>query len=135
VYLSLYVLVKGKKFLYRFLATFIINISLMTVIMVIGLRQPHHVQKINIGFLVWLITGVIFLILFIIKVVIFRKVYRRSKDPGYFHYNYFGRKVYNGGVIKKSEFFIVIGQMPFFLFMGGYFIGKLINIILHGCTF
>lgn len=135
VYLSLYALVKGKKFLNRFLATFVLNISLMTVIMVIGLRQPYHVQKVNIGLLIWLLSGIIFLVLSILKIVILRRIYIRSKDPENFHLNFFGRKVYNKRLIKKSEFFIIIGQMPFFLFMGAYFIGKLINIILHGFNF
>ncbi len=135
VYLTLYVLIKENKFLKRFLLTFVINIALVTLLMIIALRKPEHVQRINIRLIAWLISGVVFFILLSLKIFILRKVYKRSRDPEYFHYNFFGRKVYNRGIIKKSEFFIVIGQMPFFLFMGAYFLGKLINILLHGCNF
>ncbi len=135
VYLTLYVLLKEKKFLNRFLATFILNMVLMTTIMVVSVKTPGHVRKFNVGALIWLLSGLVFVVLSIIKIIILRRIYKRSRDPEYFHYNFFGRKVYNRGIIKKSEFFIIIGQMPFFLFMGAYFIGKLVNIILHGFRF
>jgi hypothetical protein len=135
VYLALYVLYKGKKFLNRFLVTFVLNISLMTVVMVFALRKPGNIQTINMGFFLWLLSGIIFFVLFALKVSILRRIYKRSKDPRFFHCNYFGRKVYNRGVIRKSEFYIIIGQTPIFLLMGAYFFGKLINILLDDFSF
>lgn len=82
--------------------------------------------------LAWLGSGFIMVMMVGIKVKIFIDIYKRSKNPDKYHFNYFGKKVYNASVTKPKEVGIFVITIPLFLFSGSYFIAKLINIILSG---
>ncbi len=132
VFLAHYLTIKEKKFLVRFIVTAIINVLLMTLLSIVAFKYPHEIRKINIRLLLWALSGLIFFFLLGLKIVIFMRIYRRSKDPEYYHLNYFGKKVYNDGIIKKSEFLIMMASTPFFLFLGAYFVAKIINYFRTG---
>ena len=76
-------------------------------------------------------TGFIMVIMLFIKISIFRAIYKRSQDPEHFHYNYFGKKVLHGSVVKFEEILIFFFTMPFFLFCGAYFVARLFNLLLY----
>jgi hypothetical protein len=66
-----------------------------------------------------------FIALFL-KIRIFYRIYKRSKDPNNYHVNYFGKKVLHSTVISRFDLLIFFGAMPFLLIAGAYFIAKLI---------
>ncbi len=71
------------------------------------------------------------MIMLVIKISIFVVVYRRSKDPAHYHFNFFGKKVLHTSVVKPIEVVLFMFTMPFFLISGAYFIARLINLILY----
>ncbi len=89
-------------------------------------------MELNFRFFFWLLSGFIAALLFIMKVIIFLNVYRRSRDPAWYHFNYFGKKVYEKGIVKKIELIIIYISMPFFLVFGAYFISGLLSIFNEG---
>ncbi len=129
--LVLYVLRRENKYLKGFINTTITNILLAGSITVLAIVNPEIVTKINFTFLIWIMTGLIMFIMLFIKISIATAIYKRSKDPQHFHYNFFGKKVLHGTVVKFEEILIFFFTMPFFLFCGAYFIARLINLLLY----
>ncbi|HOJ27922.1 MAG TPA: hypothetical protein PL059_02500 [Spirochaetota bacterium] len=129
--LVLYVLRRENKYLKGFINTTISNVLLAGAITTLAIIHPVYVAKVDFKLLLWLMTGFIMLIMLFIKISIARAIYKRSKDPQHFHYNYFGKKVLHGTVVKFEEILIFFFTMPFFLFCGAYFIARLINLLLY----
>lgn len=129
--LVLYVLRRENKYLKGFINTTISNVLLAGAITALAIINPVYVAKIDFKLLLWLMTGFIMLIMLFIKISIARAIYKRSKDPQHFHYNYFGKKVLHGTVVKFEEILIFFFTMPFFLFCGAYFIARLFNLLLY----
>ncbi len=129
--LVLYVLRRENKYLKGFINTTISNVILAVVITSLAIIKPVYVRSIDFKFVLWLMTGFIMLIMLFIKLSIARAIYKRSKDPQHFHYNYFGKKVLHGTVVKFEEILIFFFTMPFFLFCGAYFVARLFNLLLY----
>ena len=127
----LYLSSKRELYYKTFLGTFIINTILMIITSTIALTSPSSIQRIDVKFILWIISGLIMSILLFLQVVILIRVYRRSKDPDFFDINFFGKKVFRKGVIKQSEFLTFILTIPFFLMVGSYFVARLANLILY----
>jgi pheromone shutdown protein TraB len=127
----LYLSSKRDLYYKTFLGTFIINTILMVVTSTIALTSPVSVQKINVKFILWVISGLITLVLLFLQITIFGRVYRRSKDPNFFDINFFGKKVFRKGIIKQSEFLTFLLTIPFFLMFGSYFVARFINLLLY----
>ncbi|NLV68645.1 MAG: hypothetical protein GXY14_13330 [Spirochaetes bacterium] len=127
----LYLSSKRDLYYKTFLGTFIINTILMVVTSTIALTSPMSIQKINVKFILWVISGLITLVLLFLQITILVRVYRRSKDPDFFDINFFGKKVFRKGVIKQSEFLTFILTIPFFLMVGSYFVARFMNLILY----
>jgi hypothetical protein len=123
----------SKKDLYykTFLGTFIINTILMVITSAVALTSPLSIQRINVKFILWIISGLIMIVLLFLQVTILFRIYRRSKDPDFFDFNFFGKKVFRKGVMKQSEFLTFILTIPFFLMVGSYFVARLANLILY----
>jgi len=127
-----YLSTKSEGYYRIFLGTFVINTILMIVISIFMFKRPVYFYNLNIKFLLWVISGFILFILLFMKITIFLRVYKRSKDPAFYTINFFGKKVLEKGIVKQSEFVTVILAMPFFLILGSYFVARLINILRFG---
>jgi len=127
-----YLATKGMTYYKIFLGTFIINTILMVTISVFAFRDPASIYRVNMKFVLWMLSGFITFIILFIKISTLIKIHRRAKDPENYTINFFGKKVYEQGIIKKHEFFMFVITMPIFLFVGSYFIARLINIVLYG---
>lgn len=127
----LYLSSKRDLYYKTFLGTFIINTILMVITSTIALTSPSSIQKINVKFVLWVISGLITLVLLFLQVTILVRVYIRSKDPDFFDINFFGKKVFRKGIIKQSEFLTFILTIPFFLMVGSYFVARFVNLILY----
>jgi hypothetical protein len=132
VFLARHVQLKDKKYLMLFINTAVINILLSLIIIIISLYFPESIRSINIGLFFWLLSGVFLLLMLLIQLLIFRRVYQRSKLPENYHYNFFGKKVLHSSVLKQTELFMFFGTIPLLVLSGAYFTARLINIILYG---
>jgi len=127
----LYLSSKRDLYYKTFLGTFIINTILMVITSTIALTSPLSIQRINVKFILWVISGLITIVLLFLQSTILVRVYMRSKDPEFFDINFFGKKVFRKGIIKQSEFLTFILTIPFFLMVGSYFVARLVNLLLY----
>lgn len=110
-----------------FISYFVVgNIGLLSI------ARPSLFPGVDPNFLFWILSGYLMFMMIIIKIHIFRKIYRRSQDPDNYHYNFFGKKVVHTEVITKKEMAEFMVTIPVFLFAGSYFVARLINWILFG---
>jgi len=130
--LVLYIKKKDNQYIKWFANSAIINIALAGIITIYIIYKPGVLRGINIGRILWLLSGFIMFIMLAIKFVLFRRICRRAKDPENYHYNYFGKKVLHEKVMTKTEFYIFFFTIPFFLLFGSYFIVKIINYFMYG---
>lgn len=128
----LYLLNKNERYYRMFLGTFLSNTILMILISVVAIRNPDVISKLNIGLILWVISGFLNIILVSVQIAIVAKLIKRSKDPAYYDLNFFGKKVYRPDIIQKSELGAMFLSMPLFLLVGSYFTARLINLILFG---
>lgn len=127
----LYLSSKRDLYYKTFLGTFIINTILMVITSTIALTSPLSIQRINVKFILWVISGLISIVLLFLQSTILVRIYMRSKDPDFFDINFFGKKVFRKGIIKQSEFLTFILTIPFFLMVGSYFVARLVNLLLY----
>jgi hypothetical protein len=127
-----YVINKSKKLFNAFLVTAFTNVSIGMVLSIFALNQPEKIRNIDIKLILWIISGFIMFLMLVLKIAFFRRIYLRTKDPECYHFNYFGKKVYNKGLVKQYEYFTLLLSMPFFLILGAYFIARLINLVMYG---
>jgi hypothetical protein len=106
--------------------------ALAMALMIISLSKPELIRQLNIKYFFWLLSGFVSLLLLGIKIAIFRNIYKRSRDPQWYHFNHFGKKVFEKGIVKQGEFLGIFGTLPFFLFIGAFFVSRLLNMILFG---
>jgi hypothetical protein len=126
---------KDNKYIRWFSNTAILNIALAGSVTIYVMYKPSILHGFNLALVLWLLSGFVMLLAIGIKIVIFRRMYLRAKDPSNFHYNYFGKKVLHDKVMKKTEFYVFFGTIPFFLIFGAYFIVKIINHFMYGLPF
>lgn len=124
--IAFYFATKSVRLFYSFLATAFLNIILGMVIAVVAFRNPGSVRNLNLGYIFWIISGFLFVIMLVIQLYIIVKIFRRKNDPTMYHLNYFGKKVYHTEVVKKQELAAIYLSIPFFLIFGAYFISKTI---------
>ncbi len=132
VIIVFYVQTRSSGYFNWFIITVITNMAIAIALSIVALTRPEEIRKINIRFFFWLLSGFIMILLVFIKFIIFRRIYRRTKDPNWYHFNYFGKKVYNNKIVQPAEFMGFIVTFPFFLFIGAYFVARLINLFLYG---
>lgn len=131
-FLIQYVLRREGRFLRRFINTAISNIVLAGALTILVIFRPDLIRNINLQFLLWIMAGLIMIIMIMIKATILRNMYRRSKDPANYHFNFFGKKVLHSKVVLQEEIYIFLFTIPFFLFCGAYFFARLINLLMFG---
>ena len=128
----MYIKNKDKIYLFWFLATVALNMGIAMALIILALTKPHLIRQLNLKYFFWLLSGFVTILLLCIKIAIFRNVYRRAQDPKWYHVNYFGKKVYEKGVVKQVEFIGVFLSLPFVLIIGAFFVSRLITIIMYG---
>jgi len=126
-----YLSTKSKSYYNAFLGTFIINTILMVITSIVIFKEPAAFSKIDVKFILWIVSGFVLMFIIFIKVNIIIRIYKRSKDPQFYSINFFGKKVYEKGIIKPYEFVTLFLTMPFFLLVGSYFVARLINMLLY----
>jgi len=131
-FLIKYVQIREQKHLRAFINTAISNVLISASLSIMALTKPDYIREIDVKMLIWLFSGAILLLMLFIKINIFRNIYRRAQLPEHYHYNFFGKKVLHGSVVKPQEIALFFITMPFFLFLGAYFIARMINLILYG---
>ena len=94
--------------------------------------MPRLIQEVNLKEVLWLLSGLAFCFSFFLQINVFVRVYRRTKDPRFYYLNFFGKKVYEKGVIRQYEFLIIFASLPVLLLLGSYFVARLINLFLYG---
>ncbi|MBN1496757.1 MAG: hypothetical protein JXA07_08315 [Spirochaetes bacterium] len=132
VIIALYVKNKDTIYFFWFIATVVLNMGIALALITISLSRPDLVRQLNLKFFFWLLSGFVTILLLCVKIVIFRNIFRRSKDPRWYHFNHFGKKVFEKGIVKQVEFIGIFGTLPFFLFIGAYFMSRLLNMLLYG---
>jgi len=123
---------RKKQLLTAFLVTGATNMGGMVGIIIVAMKYPELIQKVDLKFVLWLLSGMAFIIVFLLQVRVFVNIYRRAQDPNFYDINFFGKKVYRKGIIKQTEFISVFGTVPIFLLIGAYFVARLMNMILYG---
>ncbi|HNR89862.1 MAG TPA: hypothetical protein PKM65_16110 [Spirochaetota bacterium] len=126
-FLMQYVVTKDTRQLRRFVNTAISNIVIAGGVTILVLFRPDLIRSIDVDMLLWMITGAIMVMMVTIKVTIVRNIMQRAKDPAFFHYNYFGKKILDPGVVKPGEVMVFMLTMPFFLLAGAYFVARIVN--------
>ncbi len=132
VIIGLYIKNKDQIYFYWFIATVALNMGLALALIIISLNRPDLIRQLNLKFFFWLLSGFVTLLLLCLKIAIFRNIYKRSLDPKWYHFNHFGKKVFEKGIVKQVEFLGIFGSLPFFLFIGAFFVSRLINMMLYG---
>jgi hypothetical protein len=132
VVIILYIKNKDKLYFFWFIATVVLNMLIAMGLIVITLTKPYLIRQLNLKFFFWLLSGFVTILLFCIKAAIFMNIYNRSKDPKWYHFNHFGKKVFEKGIVKQVEFLGIFVTLPFFLIIGAFFVSRLINMMLYG---
>jgi hypothetical protein len=127
-----YISSRSKRLFNWFITTSITNMAFAIALSIYALSRPELIRGLNLKFILWVLSGFVMVILLFVKINVLRSVYNRRNDPSCFHYNYFGKKVYESGIIKKHEFLSFLASFPFFLIIGAYFVARLINMVLYG---
>lgn len=131
-FLVLYVTRVQKKHLQWFINTAVTNILIAGSISFLLVWKPYLIRNINPTLALWLLSGLVLIITLVIKISLFRRMYRNMQDPKNFHYNFFGKKVLHPEAVSKLDMLAFFGTMPFFLMAGAYFIARLVNLIMFG---
>ncbi len=131
-FLFLYAIKREKRYLNFFLVTTNSNVIIAIILIVIALKYPDVVKEADFTYVFWIISGILMIIMLMLKIRIFRRIYERSKDPENYHYNFFGKRVLHSSVVKLTDIFLFFLSMPIFLLAGSYFIARLINLFMYG---
>ncbi len=126
-YMVGYVSSKSNSHFRGFIVTTFTNIVCAMVMTVIVFNNPGVIGRLNIDLFFILEGGFVFIVLLLIKIRIGIQIIRRTRDPEYYHLNYFGKKIYEGPVVKKGELAFYFLSMPFTLIAGAFFVTKLIS--------
>lgn len=129
-YLARYVQSRNQKYLKRFLNTTASNVLVSGMLIFFALYKPREIIKINFSLIWWLMAGSIMIMMLIIQITIFRRIYRRSQLPEHYHLNFFGKKVLHSTVANPLELGIFFATIPFLLLCGAYFVAKLIRFFI-----
>jgi len=127
-----YLSTKSENYYRIFLGTFIINTILMVFTSISLFRDSSDLASIDLKLILWIVSGFVLIFILFIKISTIIKILKRTKDPQFYSINFFGKKVYEKGIVKPYEFLTLILTMPFFLMVGAYFLARLINMILYG---
>ncbi len=129
-YLMRYVRSRAESYLRKYINTAAINIFIGGVCIIIAIFKPDEVQKLKAPLILWFMSGAFMIMAFALQTSIFIRVYRRSKLPEHYHYNFFGKKVLHSSVANPIEIALFFASIPMFLVAGAYFVARFIRLFL-----
>lgn len=129
-YLIRYVRMRTESYLRKYINTAVINLVTAGICIIIAIFYPDEIQKIRGPLLMWLISGVLMILTLLLQASIFVRVYRRSKLPEHYHYNFFGKKVLHSSVAHPIEVALFFASIPMFLVAGAYFVARFIRFFI-----
>ncbi len=127
----MYVSYKEKRQLVIFFVTAVTNSIIAILITIFFLKDPST-SIINLKFILWIFSGVLMVVLLGMKILIFSKIYHRTKKTEYYKINFFGKKVYTNNIVKNKEYFFLMVSTPFFLMSGAFFVARLARLFIKG---
>lgn len=130
LYLVKYIQTREPVYLHRYVLTTASNVAISGGLIFVALYKPMVIQKIKFPLMMWIITGFVMVMTFMVQITIFQRVYQRSKMPENYHYNFFGKKVLHPTVLKPGEVAFFFATVPLFLIAGAYFIAKLLRFFI-----
>lgn len=126
VYFLVNFLSKGQDRDFRgFFVTTVINIFMGIFISIFIIMFPRQLRDINLDRLLFIESGVIFVVMIYIKVRITRNIMRKRKDPANYHFNAFGKKVFHPNTTTFKDVVSYFLTLPFTLICGAYFVTRL----------
>lgn len=130
--LIIYAITKNRIIRTLFLITFVLAFGIL---LCISYDLPFSIpltKEIDFSLLYWLVSGYLFCTSVGTVIIIFFKIYFRYQNPENFHFNLFGKKVIHSGFITNKEIGLFVLTMPVILFVGAYFVGRLIKLFFNG---
>jgi hypothetical protein len=129
-YLVRYVRIRTESYLRKYINTAAVNLVTAGICIVIAIFYPEEIRKIQGPNLMWLVSGVFMILTLLLQTSIFVRVYRRSKLPDHYHYNFFGKKVLHSSVARPMEVALFFASIPMFLVAGAYFVARFIRFFI-----
>lgn len=126
-----YIQQRQQRYLRHFINSAVSNVLLAIGTMFLALYKPEYIRKIDFSVFMWLLAGFVLVLMLFIKISIFKRIHRRAQQPEHFHLNYFGKKVLHTTVVTPVDIALFFVTMPFFLFIGAYFVARLINLLMY----
>jgi hypothetical protein len=129
-YLTRYIRTRSESYLRKYINTAAINIFIGGICVIIAIFKPDEIQKLKAPLILWFMSGAFMIMAFALQTSIFIRVYRRSKLPEHYHYNFFGKKVLHSSVASPIEIALFFATIPMFLVAGAYFVARFIRLFL-----
>ncbi|HOT45362.1 MAG TPA: hypothetical protein PLM53_11005 [Spirochaetota bacterium] len=130
IYLLKYIRIRTESYLRKYINTAAVNLVTAGICIVIAIFYPEEIRKIQGPNLIWLVSGVFMILTLVLQTSIFVRVYRRSKLPEHYHYNFFGKKVLHSSVARPMEVALFFASIPMFLVAGAYFVARFIRFFI-----
>jgi hypothetical protein len=108
-----------------FFVTTVVNIFMAIFIALVIIVFPSQLREINLELILFLESGIIFIVMLYVKMKISIGIYRRSQDPANYHFNVFGKKVMHKNVTTPKDVMIYFMTLPVTMICGAYFVVKL----------
>lgn len=125
LFIGSYLSEKSDRSFRGFLVTTVSNFLIGMIMLIMMMKTPDIVRKFSFKPMMVLESGLVFFSLLFVKVRITIRIIRRALSPDSYDINFFGKKVYKPGIVKKSELAIYYLTMPFTLFTGAYFLANM----------
>jgi hypothetical protein len=129
-FLIKYIQAHEEKFLWRFINAVVINIFLAAGCSLIAIFRPDEISRMNVAMLIWILAGIMMVAMILFQIMIFYRIFQRSKLPEHYHYNFFGKKVLHSSVAHPAEIGLFFASIPFLLFSGAFFFARLIKFFI-----
>jgi hypothetical protein len=129
-YLIRYVRIRTESLLRKYINTAVVNLVTAGICIIIAIFYPEQILKIRGPLLMWLISGVLMILAFLLQVSILIRIYNRAKLPEHYHYNFFGKKVLHSSVARPMEVALFFASIPMFLAAGAYFVARFIRFFI-----
>ena len=125
LFIGAYLSEKSERSFQGFLVTTVSNFLIGMIMLIMMVKTPEIIRKFSFKPMMVLESGLVFFSLLFVKIRITIRIIKRFMNPEYYDLNFFGKKVYKPGVVKKSELAIYYLTMPFTLFTGAYFLANM----------
>lgn len=129
-YLLRYVRIRTQSYLRKYINTAVVNLVSAGICVIIAIFRPQDIAKIRGPLLMWMLSGVLMIMTIALQASIFIRVYRKSKLPEHYHYNFFGKKVLHSSVAHPMEIALFFSSIPMCLVAGAYFVARFIRFFL-----